>query len=230
MVKSLRGCASSFLSVVKRLRRTKASSPLTTVINLQADNLHAQLSQNKAVESPPLTRFFYFFSLPPELRLEIYRQVFKQPDAIDDETGKVSDAHGTRCQRPALLRTCRQIKDEALPVLYTTTTTLIAPFCSRLEMLAYTHRHIFENAYEALIDKYEFSPYVVFAKIEQLPNLKYVDCWDHWESHNDMCTRAYRFGPLLAIGRWAEVEGIGTEGIYHRGNNGYEYTLRELTR
>ncbi|KAK0616980.1 hypothetical protein B0T14DRAFT_255047 [Immersiella caudata] len=79
-----------------------------------------------AAPRPP--RFHRFIELPGELRTMIYKHIAEQPDAID--VCSIWNARPTT-DIVALFQTCRQIRDEAAHVFYSTNTFCLLEQCDQ---------------------------------------------------------------------------------------------------
>lgn len=64
-----------------------------------------------------------FLDLPPEIRLEIYNYLLVAPETTVSKT----DPNRTKPLHPAILRLCRRVHVEALPILYSANAFLFHP-------------------------------------------------------------------------------------------------------
>ncbi|KAK4614235.1 hypothetical protein CLAFUW4_08767 [Fulvia fulva] len=104
-----------------------------------------------APSTPPENKTCHLLELPAELRNTIYRYTL----CAEEEIAITSDSNN--CHQPALLRTCRQVRQEAAPIYYhENEITIDAPdFDPSLIIAFWQHagRHIpFDKRSKVLID------------------------------------------------------------------------------
>ncbi|KAK1982480.1 hypothetical protein LZ30DRAFT_590468 [Colletotrichum cereale] len=82
--------------------------------DLDHDLLHAELASLDLVDAAPSPAFHLFCSLPPELRIRIWRLAALKPAVVKRTLNNVHMAFGLRRPVPALLQVCRESRAELL--------------------------------------------------------------------------------------------------------------------
>ncbi|OHW89467.1 hypothetical protein CSPAE12_11961 [Colletotrichum incanum] len=78
------------------------------------DVLHAELASLDLAGSTPSPAFHLFRSLPPELRIRIWRLAAPKPTVVERTMNNTTMAFGLRRRVPALLQVCRESRAELL--------------------------------------------------------------------------------------------------------------------
>ncbi|EFQ33040.1 uncharacterized protein GLRG_08184 [Colletotrichum graminicola M1.001] len=78
------------------------------------DRLHEELTSLDLADPTPSPTFHLFSSLPPELRIKIWRLAAPKPAVVERAMNNYTMAYGLRRRVPALLQVCRESRAELL--------------------------------------------------------------------------------------------------------------------
>lgn len=84
----------------------------------------------KSTDAPESPQIFRFLNLPAELRLQVYEILLLDPFSYIMLVSNLPPTrpHRSKSLYPAILRTCREIYNQALPILYSGNTFLIRTY------------------------------------------------------------------------------------------------------